>query len=331
MNNLVREITNHCNLSCIHCSRDKKEKRIHMPYEMVEDIVRQAAALGIEEVCLTGGEPLLYPRLLDVLELFFSKGINVSIVSNGYLFKEILYPFFKRKPSYIEMFSICFSVDGNTAEIHDFLRGKEGSFNRVMEAIRLCHELDIPLSIKMAIWKYNIDHILDACLFALEHASEVGLIVLTPTPNLIKNDLIPSPKEYEEVIWKIKRKLIPFFSGVEIEGICDVDSPVPLCNPFFSGPNIDYVGNVCFCCNLSNTVMANKKGDFFLGNINSTSLDELFYKHLLKCSEFIRLMAKKAPNLWIRSCIYCSKIFGQMDWLKKIDSEWRNVIWNLPS
>ncbi len=299
-----------------------------MPYWMFTHLIDQAAYLGIEDVCLTGGEPLLYPDICEAIEVLFSKGINVSIVSNGYLFQEILYPFLKHKKSHLHLFSMCFSLDGADPETHDSFRQKSGSFFKVLEAIRLCHELNIEVSLKMSIWKKNIENIFEMCVFGLEHVNEIGLIILSPTPNLIKMDLIPTPKQYEEVIWDIRRKIIPLFPKVEIEGICDPDIPIPLCNPFLSGPNIDYRGDITFCCNLSNTTSENNKAS--LGNLAKTSLDKAFYRHILMCSDFVKYMVKKAPSIWSRSCAYCSRIFGGMNWLKDMDSEWRNVIWNLP-
>ncbi len=295
-----------------------------MPYEIIEDIAEQSVYLGIKEVCITGGEPLLYPEIQKTVELFTSKGIFVSIVSNGYLFRESFFPILDKINT--RLLSICFSLDGARPETHDFLRRKEGSFEKVIDAIKLCNESGISVSLKMALWKGNINEIFDMAVLGRTYAEQVSFIILSPTPELIKKDLIPSPKEYQNVIRKIKREIMPIFPGIEIEGICERDVPVPLCNPFFSGPNIDYLGEVSFCCNLSNTIGLNKKA-VYIGDIKKEKLEEIFYKHMIKCSEYIKFMVKKPFSFWERTCSYCMKIFGQMNWLKKVDSPWRNILW----
>lgn len=74
--------TEKCNLECIYCYRKyrrKCEKRTD-PKHIQEELSR-INNMGISEVILTGGEPLLYPDILNLIHMFRDK--TVTILTNG--------------------------------------------------------------------------------------------------------------------------------------------------------------------------------------------------------------------------------------------------------
>ena len=83
---ITLELTNRCNLACPMCSRDICDARTgDMDPRLLESIVEQAGdLLEAAEVCL-GGEPLLYPRLDEVLSLLSSRGVRSYIQTNALL------------------------------------------------------------------------------------------------------------------------------------------------------------------------------------------------------------------------------------------------------
>lgn len=63
----VLSLTSDCNLACNHCyARVYKEPKV-LPQKVLEGILEQAGSLGCFFFVLTGGEPMLYPNLLDIL------------------------------------------------------------------------------------------------------------------------------------------------------------------------------------------------------------------------------------------------------------------------
>ena len=82
-------LTEGCNLNCRHCwinpSHEKSNKRKY-PYlalSVFKDVIQQGKELGLRSVKLTGGEPLLHPKIKEIL--FALKGENVLLIieSNG--------------------------------------------------------------------------------------------------------------------------------------------------------------------------------------------------------------------------------------------------------
>jgi MoaA/NifB/PqqE/SkfB family radical SAM enzyme len=73
-----------CNLACAYCNEfDHSSEPVPLP-EMLARIDK-LAALGVSVVTISGGEPLLHPRLDDMIRRIRSHGAIATLISNGYL------------------------------------------------------------------------------------------------------------------------------------------------------------------------------------------------------------------------------------------------------
>ncbi|MFX1297710.1 MAG: radical SAM protein [Promethearchaeota archaeon] len=66
---MLFEITQICNQNCIHCFRDPTGKS-EMTLAQIRKIFEKISAIGIQDVVLTGGEPLLredFFKIVDIL------------------------------------------------------------------------------------------------------------------------------------------------------------------------------------------------------------------------------------------------------------------------
>jgi organic radical activating enzyme len=82
-------LTAHCNLACYGCDHASP---VHPEeYLSVEEFAKDLAALApvyhVFEFLLTGGEPLLHPRLLDVIDTIRASGVTekITLMTNGVL------------------------------------------------------------------------------------------------------------------------------------------------------------------------------------------------------------------------------------------------------
>src|SRR5574344_1226465 len=80
------EITDVCNLRCVHCYHfdiNKKQKSKDLEDEKVIEIVKKIIDAKIYSLIITGGEPLSRPKLLlKIVSLAKQAGIFVSINTN---------------------------------------------------------------------------------------------------------------------------------------------------------------------------------------------------------------------------------------------------------
>lgn len=134
---LFWECTLRCNLQCRHCGSDCKVTALvkDMPKEDFGKVLDSVAAkMNPHEVMIniTGGEPLMRPDLEECGRMIYEKGFPWGMVTNGYL----LTP--ERYQSLLQsgLRAMTISLDG-LGEDHDWMRGREGSFERAAAAIKM--------------------------------------------------------------------------------------------------------------------------------------------------------------------------------------------------
>lgn len=134
---LFWECTMRCNLKCRHCGSDCKASALY-PDMSAEDFLRVVDSITPHVdphevmIVITGGEPLLRQDLDEVGRALYDRGYSWGIVTNGWLLDEA------RLRSLLDagMQSLTISLDGLEPD-HDWMRGREGSFARTWNAIRL--------------------------------------------------------------------------------------------------------------------------------------------------------------------------------------------------
>ncbi len=72
-------LTEGCNLACRHCwlaPKYQTEEHLYpsLDFDLFRSILEQAKPLGVTTVKLTGGEPLMHPRIHDILESIQMEG-----------------------------------------------------------------------------------------------------------------------------------------------------------------------------------------------------------------------------------------------------------------
>ncbi len=85
------ELTNKCNFSCVFCPDSiMTRKRGFMAEDLARSALDQISALGITEKVTfhVMGEPLLHPRLFEILDHARSLGLPVGLTTNGALLTE---------------------------------------------------------------------------------------------------------------------------------------------------------------------------------------------------------------------------------------------------
>jgi hypothetical protein len=89
---LEAHVVDHCNLRCANCCTRSPflAERFVDPAAFERDLARARTVLAPELFKLTGGEPLLHPRLVELLEIARASEIapRISITTNGLLARQ---------------------------------------------------------------------------------------------------------------------------------------------------------------------------------------------------------------------------------------------------
>lgn len=88
MDNSLREIAieilQRCPNRCIYCSSLSDLNKSHViPFEKICQVVDDAKELGAKRVCISGGEPFLHPRIVDVVKHVSAAGLECYIYTSG--------------------------------------------------------------------------------------------------------------------------------------------------------------------------------------------------------------------------------------------------------
>jgi len=146
------EITHHCNLKCIHCYIDQENPPVQAPLDQWKAAIDLLVDQSLCMINFTGGEPLLYEGLIDLISHAFSLGCQVRMFSNGNLFRS------REQVTEFKQAGLCYfetSIYGAEAETHDSVTTVPGSFDRTIQAIQWVAETGIPVTAKTSWMSLN--------------------------------------------------------------------------------------------------------------------------------------------------------------------------------
>lgn len=129
---------------------------------LLERLVPELAALGATHLGLTGGEPLLHPRIAEVGGLLARLGATFHLVTGGGHMRALRALIEASGPA---LTRIAVSLDGATAKVHDACRG-EGSFAEALRTLSLCTSRGMPVVAQTTITRLNADQIEDIATLA---------------------------------------------------------------------------------------------------------------------------------------------------------------------
>lgn len=139
------EVTNACNLKCIHCYNEKANlrKRV-MSLEDFKYVVDELCNLGIKKVQLIGGEPFIIDKivLFKMMEYLSPKVESFELFTNGTLNtkEDLLYI----KTHYPNAY-LATSLHSYIKEDHEHVTQTKGSYELSLKNIRNAKELQIPI------------------------------------------------------------------------------------------------------------------------------------------------------------------------------------------
>src|SRR3989344_9097680 len=81
-----------CNFKCQHCAIEvfKKPGKGHRKLTVpdVKNIADQADQMDLASICISGGEPLIFPELKDLVDAIDPKRFSVSMDTSGWFLDE---------------------------------------------------------------------------------------------------------------------------------------------------------------------------------------------------------------------------------------------------
>lgn len=121
-----------CIFKCKMCYIWQRKDISMLSFEKIKEFIDSLAEFtgGKVEINFIGGEPLLRKDIFDLIACAAKQGIRTSLCTNGYLVDY----FMAKRLSESGLKGLAISLDSLDEQTHDRLRGREGSFKRIMRA-----------------------------------------------------------------------------------------------------------------------------------------------------------------------------------------------------
>jgi len=129
---MVLMVNSACNMACTHCSARTylKSGRPGLSFEEIKSLADQFLDLGGSSFILSGGEPTLHPRVLDIVDHVDKSRSVVAMFTNGTRLPELA-----NELKSAGLFGTLVSIDSADPAHHDRLRGFDGAYKKAVIGI----------------------------------------------------------------------------------------------------------------------------------------------------------------------------------------------------
>lgn len=211
-------ITSGCNLACRHCWINPSFEHVHnigeyFNYKLFKIAVDEALPLGLNRIKFTGGEPLLHPDFIDMVNYATERGIRSDLETNGTLISQNVAKHLKEKTS---LHFVSVSLDGIKAKTHEYLRNVEGCFNQTLRGIKYLVNAGYQPQLIMSLYSENIDEIESLIKLAIKNrCGSVKFNIIQPSgrgEQMKKNNGLLSVKDLIRLGHWVEKELQPKYS-----------------------------------------------------------------------------------------------------------------------
>ncbi len=154
---LLLELTHRCPLQCPYCSNPLKLERAGDELATDEwfSVLDQAAALGILQLHLSGGEPMARADLSDVVRHAAKLGLYSNLITSAVLLNE------RTLPSLVDagLDHVQISFQDSEAAGADRIGNYAGGHAKKLAAAELVRESGLALTLNFVVHRHNIAHI----------------------------------------------------------------------------------------------------------------------------------------------------------------------------
>ncbi len=182
------EFSRVCNFRCSYCYVDEKiERPDELTRTEIKDVILQAKEQGAQKIIILGGEPSIYPHLVEMLRFLGKEGLEIEMFTNGSGIDNDLAAVLAGAKV-----RVALKLNSRDEKIQDSLAGKKGAFkiiNRALSALKAAGypSDDLFLAISTVICQQNIEELPSLWKWLREEKIEPYFEVITPQANAVEN------------------------------------------------------------------------------------------------------------------------------------------------
>jgi pyrroloquinoline quinone biosynthesis protein E len=165
----LAELTYSCPLSCPYCSNplNLADFRDELTTAEWQRVLAEAQELGVLQLHLSGGEPLLRRDLVEIVNSAHELGLYTNLITSALGLS-------RRRAEQLKaagLDHVQISIQADEPAASDRIAGTP-SFERKIEAARMAKELGWPLTVNVVLHRHNIDRVAEILRLAEELAAD---------------------------------------------------------------------------------------------------------------------------------------------------------------
>lgn len=305
------EILRKCPNNCLHCSSLSTEHCSEIiPLSKFKEVVQSAKNLGLQTVCLSGGEPFLHPDILEMVAFLHQERLNSFIYTSGICLDEQA----RRIPiptSVISKLSstvskLIFNVEAANEAVYDAIMGTTGNFPILLESIRRAVDSGVRVEGHFVPNKLNfkqIEKTLELCKSLGASRLSFLRLVLHGRAFLNRSLLQMSASETEKMSQLLHQIQTENHYPIRIGFPLSDGSGICQCEAAYGKVNIRYDGRVYPCEAFKNNQVR------ALDGITPESIFEKDIADIYQSSEYFKAVRQLIREF--SSGNYCEKCVGQ--------------------
>ncbi|MFH0753424.1 MAG: radical SAM protein [Candidatus Omnitrophota bacterium] len=194
-----------CNLRCPYCyvstMTDFKDE---LTASEIRDVILQAKDLGARKIIILGGEPLVYPRIMEKIEFIRAQGLQVELFTNGLHLTQA-----RARKLFDLGVNVVLKINSFKDEVQDRLAGVPGSAKKMRAALAHLQQAGYPdgdgfLAVSTVICQDNFTELTALWIWLRDQGILPYFEILTPQGGAVQNEgLNVATEEIEKLFQEI--------------------------------------------------------------------------------------------------------------------------------
>jgi len=201
------EFNRSCNFRCIYCyAANNSFYENELTKEEFHDVIVQARDLGAKKIIVLGGEPMLYPHILEMIRFIKKQGMEIELFTNGA----------RITPSTAQVLKdnnvrVVLKMNTFDENLQNKLSGKKDAYTQIQEAFKNLKQAGYPsedgrLGVSTIICKQNFDELAQMWEWLRDQDIVPYFEMITPQGKARESEyLVVEPDKIEDLFCRIAK------------------------------------------------------------------------------------------------------------------------------
>lgn len=199
-------VSTECGFHCVYCYHPLVPVKDYISLERLDRIFAELKAGGCESFMLTGGDPMLRPDIIEIMELLHKHGIYYSLSTKSILSKEKIIRMHDAGLDRIQL-----SIDSSTPQIVSNLLGVGLQYvDQFATMVRDFISIGVEVRLKMVLSSYNVEGLAEFLQWIKDlGVNRLHVVAYGRSGARHQDSTFPTEKQMKEataILWKFKNE-----------------------------------------------------------------------------------------------------------------------------